>query len=296
MSFAPTRPPVQDSAVASVSPRAARSAPDDLLHRLVAGPVDEGAEPLADGVAHLGEARLGLLRRRAARDGAEVVVRERGAEAERRRRPRAPRRAAPGRGSTRRARRCAAAPRASRAAGGRRRRAARRSAAAPARPSSSSARGARPGRQKKSAGPAAPSRGGHLEHAARRGADGVLEHLGAGRAASACLALISAISRPTRAKNARIAASDGSCSTSSRPKVRASTSTVRSSRVGPRPPETSTTLRAPARAQEGVAHVGRVVAHRASGSASRPRAGAAARRGTPCSSRRSRRAGSRRRW
>ena len=65
---------------------------------------------------------------------------------------------------------------------------------------------------------------------------------------SACLALLGAISRLSRAKNSSIRRSEGSCTTSLRPKVCASTSTVRSSRVGPRPPETSTiSLRSAAR-------------------------------------------------
>jgi hypothetical protein len=58
---------------------------------------------------------------------------------------------------------------------------------------------------------------------------------------SACFALFSAISRLKRLKNARICSSDSASRTSLRPNARAAISVVRSSRVGPSPPETSTT-------------------------------------------------------
>ena len=65
---------------------------------------------------------------------------------------------------------------------------------------------------------------------------------------NACLRFTSDISRPTRAKKASMTASDFSSSTVFRPKVSANTSVVRSSRVGPSPPETSTkSLRSAAR-------------------------------------------------
>ena len=98
----------------------------------------------------------------------------------------------------------------------------------------------------------------------------------------ACCALFSVISRPTLRKKARIVSSTAGSSRCARPKACASTAEVRSSRVGPRPPETSTMSLRSRRAPEGVDHVGGIVAHRGVVSASRCRARAAAPRGTTC--------------
>ncbi len=56
----------------------------------------------------------------------------------------------------------------------------------------------------------------------------------------ACLRLLSLICRPTRAKNSRMIWKEPSSNFSSRPNESARTSVVKSSRVGPRPPEIRT--------------------------------------------------------
>ncbi len=52
----------------------------------------------------------------------------------------------------------------------------------------------------------------------------------------ACLALFGVISRPSFRKRSRMASSEGSCTSSGTPMAAATTSAVRSSSVGPRPP------------------------------------------------------------
>ena len=56
------------------------------------------------------------------------------------------------------------------------------------------------------------------------------------RGKRACLALFGVISRPSFRKRSRMASSEGSCSSSGTPMAAATTSAVRSSSVGPRPP------------------------------------------------------------
>ena len=184
-------------------------------------------------------------RRRRARHRAQVVVGKGGAEAEahvaRARRRRAARR------------RGVDSPmpkvRSSVARTTRPPRGAPRSAAAPARPSSAGARAARRACRRRARGP--------LEQEARRGADRVRQDLGAlgePGLASRC----SRSSRGRRAEEGRGSSrARASSSTSARPKACASTSVVRSSRVGPSPPDTSTTsLRSAARRKASIMSAG----------------------------------------
>ena len=241
---------MQDSATARVKPLLAQQAHDHRLHRLFALAVHERAQAPADRRADLGELRVGQRGARRARDRTQVVVGEGGAEAERSRRPTPRCPSARRRGSTRPCRTCAAASRAR--PGPPPRRAAMRGSTC-SRSMRSSSRGT-PGMQKKSARPCSSRKPGAVP-------------IGFGSTSApsgnhACCALFSDISRPTLRKNARIVSSTAGSSRCARPKACASTAEVRSSRVGPRPPDTSTMSLRSRRALERVDHVRRIVAHR----------------------------------